>query len=420
MKNPVKDIYRKGIQIRPFLYAILFSGLAYGFYRGVQDNYLAEIVKISKFERGIVEFFRELPGLLLIFILAGMYRFSETKVFKIGTAIMLAGVVGLLFMGTSKVLVVLSMVVFSSGEHIVMPMKHSLSLTLANKDKGGASLGIISSISHGGNIIGYLVVTALFLLFASIGIPKGSVTGFRVVFAIAAGLLVLSLLISLAMKDQGTNVKRSRIYFHKKFRKYYMLEVFYGARKQIFLTFAPYVLILFYGADTSVIAFLLAICAAFGMILSPYIGRLIDRLGYKTIMVGDTLILMIVCFFYGFAHRLFPMHIAYYVVCINFVLDSVISLASMASNVYVQDLSTSSEEMTATITTGISVNHLISVIIALLGGLIWEKLGVEVLFTLSGLLGLANTFYAMTIKMPLKDEASDKQEMRGKKAQAKA
>ena len=400
MNTRTQSIYRKGLKIRPFLFAILFSGLAYGFYRGIQDNYLAEIVQITKFERGIVEFFRELPGLLLIFILAAMYRFSETKVFKIGTAIMLAGVVGLLLMGTSKAMVILCMVIFSSGEHIVMPMKHSLSLTLANKGKGGASLGIVSSISHGGNILGFLAVTALFLLFGAMGIHKGAITGFRIVFIIAAVLLVLSTLIAFTMKDQGKNVRRSRIYFNKKFSKYYMLEVFYGARKQIFLTFAPYVLILFYGADTSVIAFLLAICATFGMILSPLIGRLIDRLGYKTIMISDTLILIVVCFFYGFAHRLFPMHIAFIVVCINFVLDSIISLASMATNVYVQDLSSTPEEMTSTITTGISVNHLIIVIIALLGGLIWEKLGIEVLFTLSAVLGLANTLYAMTIKKP--------------------
>ncbi|MGB4405328.1 MAG: MFS transporter [Sphaerochaeta sp.] len=401
MNKQTQSIYRKGLKIRPFLSSILFGGLAYGVYRGVQDNYLAEIVQITKFERGIVEFFREIPGLLLIFILAAMYRFSETKVFKIGTAIMFSGVVGILLLGTSKVMVILCMVIFSTGEHILMPMKHSIALNLANKGKGGASLGITSSLSNGGNILGFLTVTGLFLLFGAMGIPKGAITGFRVVFIIAAVLLLLASLIALTMRDQGKSVKRSRIYFNRKFSKYYMLEVFYGARKQIFLTFAPYVLILFYGAETSVIAFLLAICAAFGMILSPLIGRLIDRLGYKTIMIGDTLILIVVCFFYGFAHRIFPMHIAFIVVCINFVLDSVISLASMATNVYVQDLSSTPEEMTSTITTGISVNHLISVIIALLGGLIWENLGIEALFTLSAILGLANTLYATTIKKPV-------------------
>ena len=217
---------------------------------------------------------------------------------------------------------------------------------------------------------------------------------------IAAILLLLSTMIALSMKDKGKQVKRSRLYYHKKYNKFYMLEIFYGARKQIFLTFAPYALILFYGADTSVIAMLLAVCAVFGMLLSPAIGALVDKLGYKKIMVADTLILVVVCILYGYAHRLFPMHIAFIVVCVNFVLDSIISLASMATNVYVRDLSTSREELTATLTTGISVNHLISVMIALLGGYIWKTLGIEVLFTLSAVLGVINSIFAATIKKP--------------------
>ena len=177
-----------------------------------------------------------------------------------------------------------------------------------------------------------------------------------------------------------------------------MLEVFYGTRKQIFLTFAPYVLILRYGADTSVIAMLLAVCALFSAILSPFMGRLIDRAGYKFIMVTDTLVLILVCLLYGFAHRIFPQNIAYVVVCVNYVLDAIISLASMASNVYVQDISASQEEITATLSTGVSVNHVISILIALLGGLIWNLVGIEALFSLSAFLGLLNTLYAATIK----------------------
>ncbi len=400
MQTEKQSIYRGDKAVKTFLATILFSGLAYGFYRGIQDNYLAEIVKISEFERGIVEFFREIPGLLLVFILAAMYRFSETKVFKIGTAIMLSGLLGLLLLGSSKVVVILFMVVFSTGEHIVMPIKSSMSLSFAKGDKGGASLGVTSSISHGGNIMGYFLVSVLFFVFARIGIARDSIIGFRTVFIIAAVLMLLATLIVFAMKDQGKPVRRSRLYINKKYHKFYMLEVFYGARKQIFLTFAPYVLILFYGADTTIIALLLAICAVFGMLLSPAIGILVDKLGYKTIMVADTLILVVVCFMYGFAHRIFPMHIAFIVVCVNFVLDSIISLASMATNVYVRDLSSSREELTATLTTGISVNHLISVLIALLGGYIWKTLGIEVLFSLSAVLGVINSIYAATIKKP--------------------
>jgi Na+/melibiose symporter-like transporter len=400
MPREKESIYRGDTSVRVFLTTILLTGLAYGLYRGIQDNYLAEIVKISEFERGIVEFFREIPGLLLIFILASMYRFSESTVYKVGTLIMLLGLLGLLFLGSSKVVVILFMVVFSSGEHIIMPIKSSMSLSFAKSEKGGASLGMTSAISHGGNIVGFVLVSILFLVLGRLGYARDSIVGFRIIFFLSATLLFSTALIVLTMRDRGKPVKRSRLYFNRKFGKYYMLEVFYGARKQIFLTFAPYVLILFYGADTSVIAMLLAICAVFGMLLSPAIGILVDKLGYKTIMVADTIILVVVCLFYGFAHRIFPMNIAYIVVCVNFVLDSIISLASMATNVYVRDLSSSREELTATLTTGISVNHLISVMIALLGGYIWKTLGIEVLFSLSAVLGLANSVFAATIKKP--------------------
>jgi predicted MFS family arabinose efflux permease len=92
------------------------------------------------------------------------------------------------------------------------------------------------------------------------------------------------------------------------------------------------------------------------------------------------------------------MDIAFIVVCCNFVLDSIISIASMASNVYVQRIAANQEEVTATLSTGISVNHVISIFIALMGGWIWKVTGIETLFTLSAIFGLANSVYAATIK----------------------
>jgi len=132
---------------------------------------------------------------------------------------------------------------------------------------------------------------------------------------------------------------------------------------------------------------------------SPIVGRIIDRLGYKVVMVADTLILVIVCFFYGFAHHLVPMNIAFIICCVTYVLDSIISLASMASNLYVQDLSDSEEEVKATISTGVSINHVITIFIALFGGWIWQTLGIELLFVASAVLGLCNSAYAASIKV---------------------
>ena len=114
---------------------------------------------------------------------------------------------------------------------------------------------------------------------------------------------------------------------------------------------------------------------------------------------SEVFTIVVVCFFYGFAHHLFPKDVAFIVCCVNYVLDSIISLAAMASNVYVQDLADDQNEVKATISTGVSINHVITIFIALFGGWIWQALGIEILFILSAVLGLCNSAYAATIKI---------------------
>jgi len=92
------------------------------------------------------------------------------------------------------------------------------------------------------------------------------------------------------------------------------------------------------------------------------------------------------------------METAFLVCCINYVLDAIISMASMAANVYVQDLSDSADETKATISTGVSINHVITIFIALFGGWIWQTVGIETLFIISAILGLCNSAYAATIR----------------------
>jgi MFS family permease len=395
-------IYRPGVKVGRYLGVLALFGIAYGLYKGIQDNYLAEIVHITAFERGIVEFFRETPGLLVILFLAALYRFSDSRIFKIGIWCMAAGLAGLLAVGTGKVIVVMFMVIFSVGEHIIMPVRSTISLDLARQNQGGASLGITTAISNLGNILGYVIVAILFFVFTRTGFERLSLVRFKSVFLLAVLLMAGAAITAMALRETALKTKRRRFYFAGKFFKFYMLEVFYGARKQIFITFAPYVLILHYGADASIISALLGVCAVFGFLLSPFMGRLIDSLGYKVIMVSDTLILIVVCLLYGFAHRIFPIHIAFIVVCVNFVLDSVISLASMASNVYVQTIAANQEEITATLSTGVSINHVISIFIALMGGWLWKTAGIEALFSMSAVLGIINSLYAASIKVEKK------------------
>lgn len=396
--NNIAAAFRPESKFKAFLTAIVTFGLAYGLYKGVIDNYLAEVVTMTQFDRGVSEFFRELPGALMIFILALLYNFSAEKFFKAGAFIIVLGMGLLAVVPQAKVLVTLCIFIYSLGEHMNFSMRSTLSLVYAKEGKGGSALGIQTAAYEIGTLAGYAAVIILFWLL-------GNNTGmFRPIFLLAACTYGLGFLFSLRMTGvTSTDKARSRFYFRRKYFKYYMLELFYGARKQIFFTFGPYVLVLFYKASAMTISLLFAVSAISCFIASPLIGKIIDKLGYKIVMISDTLILVIVCFFYGFAHHLFEFNTAFIICCINYILDSVISLAAMASNVYVQDISDNHDEVRATISTGLSVNHVISILIALFGGWIWQVLGIETLFILSAILGLFNSAYAATIKVKNKN-----------------
>ena len=390
--NRIREAFRADSKYRPLLLSILITGLAYGLYKGMLDNFLAEVVQMGEMDRGITEFFRELPGVMLVLILAVFYMLSAETLYKAGALIMLVGMGMHAVLPATKVLATVAICTYSLGEHIQLGMKSSLIMGYAKKDRGGQALGVQSAVSQFGTLAGYLVIVLVFSLITQ-NQP------YQLFFALAAGLVGISAVCSFRISGASQpDATKRRFYFHKKYTKYYMLEMFYGARKQVFLTFGPYVLILFYQADTATISLLFAISAIACLIASPIVGRIIDKVGYKTVMVADTLILVIVCFFYGFAHRLFPMEVAFIVCCVNYVLDAVISLASMASNVYVKDLADNPEEVKATISTGVSINHVITIFIALCGGWIWETLGIETLFVVSAVLGLANSAYAATVK----------------------
>ena len=388
----LKSVFTDGQNYKYLLVSVLITGLSYGLYKGMLDNYLAEIVGMGEMDRGIAEFFREIPGILLVLILAAFYMFSAEAMYKAGALIMMAGMAMHAILPPSKFLVILAICVYSLGEHIQLGMKSTLMLNYSHPGSGGSALGIQSSVSQIGTLGGYLVVIAVFSLTTA-------VSNYKFLFTAAAVLAGISLIYSLKITGSSeTDSTKRRFYFHKKYTKYYMLEMFYGARKQVFFTFGPYVLILFYGANAAIISLLFAVSAIACFFASPVVGRIIDKVGYKTVMVADTLILVVVCFFYGFGHHLFPKDIAFIICCINYVLDAVISLASMASNIYVQELSDNPDETKATISTGVSINHMITIFIALFGGWIWKTLGIETLFIASAILGLCNSAYAATIR----------------------
>lgn len=397
MANVFK-IFRPRSGAGAFFFSILLWGIGVGCFMAAMNNFLADIQQMNSVERGWLEFFRELPGMLLVVILACLHKVSDWKVMRIGTLISLAGA-SLLLLPANKLWVTVFIMIWSMGEHLVMPVRSAIVMQVAQKEHVGQALGLLTAAMNFGTVAGSLLVAGIFYCGIHF-FGKSETVLFNVLWGFIGLLMLISIISTFSPDAPNAPSKRPRLYFNRKFSKFYILELFYGARKQVFLTFAPYVLIKEYGFSTSQMAMLLGICAAINVFAAPAVGKITDMWGYRNTMIWDTVILTFVCLLYGFAGNLFAHNVALVVLCINFLLDAVISTTSLATNIYVRKISGSQDELTSTLSTGISINHLIAIMAAPLGGWVWQRYGIGVLFSFAALMAIFNTLFAMTIPKP--------------------
>ncbi len=402
MKIPsFSDVCRPGCGAGAFFASILVWGVGIGCFGAAFNNFLVEFYQVSGVQRGLLEFLRETPGVLLVAILAALHRLSDWKVLRLGTAFSLIAA-GLLLVPVPYAGAVVFITVWALGEHLVMPVRQSIALSIAREGRSGESLGIVTSAINAGTVAGSLLVAAVFFLGARWAGPERQRLFYSIVWALVAALLAASLAVAGSVREPGL-AKRPRpsFYFRRKYWRFYVLELFYGARKQVFFTFGPFVLVKLYGMPTQRVAALFAVSAFLTALWGGrLIGRLVDRWGYRNVMVWDTVVLFFVCLLYGFAKDWFPLPVATAVVCVNYVLDAVLSNASMATNLYARTLSDSQEELTATLSSGISMNHVVTVFFALVGGWVFDARGPGVLFSFAALCALANSAFALTIPRP--------------------
>lgn len=137
MTNPLSSyqaVCRPGTGAGAFFSSILVWGVGIGCFGAAFNNFLVETYDINGFDRGVLEFLRETPGVLLVAIFAALHRFSDWKVLRFGTACSLIAAM-LLLVPVRWAWAVAFIVVWALGEHLVMPVRQSLALSIAKEGK---------------------------------------------------------------------------------------------------------------------------------------------------------------------------------------------------------------------------------------------------------------------------------------------
>ncbi|MBI4553718.1 MAG: MFS transporter [Candidatus Latescibacteria bacterium] len=359
-------------QLLLFIVGTIFMGIASGLFETSFNNFLSDTFHMSASARGRLEFPRELPGFLVAVVAGALFFFSEVHVAVIALVLIAAGLTGLGLFGDQYETMLAGMIIWSTGMHLAMPVTGSISLGLARAGQGATMLGRLSGIRTAASIIG------AGLVWLGLG---GMQWGYSAIFLTAAASSLVGAIVIAGMRPvKGREGKRPKFLVRRQYRLFYLLNVLFGARKQVFITFGPWVLVKVFGAPVSTLAKLSIVASALGMFFSPQLGRLVDRFGERVVLMGDAVLLMGVCLGYGFAERLPFGSSAVYVIYISYILDQVLFAVGIARTSYLDKLATNKEDVTATLSLGVTIDHAVSMSIPALGGLVWVVYGYEYVF----------------------------------------
>lgn len=374
-----------------FVAASLVMGIAYSMYDSTFNNFVNERFSLSGFRRSLLEMPRELPGFLVIFVSAALHSLRSRRLGAFALLLGVAGALLIVVVPPTYGMLVVCVFIFSMGRHLFMPLASSIGMELAEEGQVGRRLGQLNAVRNFAAILGSFLV---FLGFRFLGF------GFHHTFALTAVGLGVAVGLMFLMKPGMAQPPRTYLTLHREYGSFYLLNVLSGSRRQIFVTFAPWVIVTVFEQPTQTLATLMTISGIIGIVFQPLLGRAIDRFGERLVLQSEAAMLVFVCLGYALAESIFPRNIALLVVCGLYLVDQMLLSVNMARSMYMKRIALEPSHVQPALTTAVTIDHIFSVLTAVLGGVIWNALGFQYVFLLGVFIAAWNFMVAGRIRTP--------------------
>lgn len=374
-----------------FMAAVTLFSFSQSIFNTVFNNFLKETFNITSLQRGILELPREMPGFLVVFVSALFFFTGSRRLASIANIFAAVGAAAIGLLSTGFIPMLGWLFIFSVGQHLMLPLNQSIGMEFAQHNNAGRRLGRQTGAMNLAAIAGSLL---MFIGFSWMGFS------FPVAYLIAACGFIAAALLLAGMAPGESDSLRQRLVLRREYGLFYWLNILFGTRKQIFLTFAPWVLIIVFKQKTEAIAILLFIGGIIGIGFNPLLGSAIDRLGERVILMSEAALLIVVCACYGFSRRVLPETAALYLTSACFILDQILMWVSMARATYLKKIALNPADVSPSLAMGTTIDHVFSIAIALGSSIIWDRLGYEYVFLLGAAIAAVNLVSASFIRVP--------------------
>ncbi len=316
-------------------------------------NFAKEVIGVNGFQIGVAQSVREIPGFLTFMVIYIVLFISEYRLAAWSVILMGIGIGATGYLPTFTGLLVTT-TIMSIGFHYFETTNKSLTVQYFTRQEAPVvfarlrGYGALANIGVGGIIWLLAFVLPYKINFLLLGI-----------FICCAGAYMLWR----NPAQEAPAHAQNRLVLRRGYWLYYVLNFLSGARRQIFIVFAVFLLVEKYRLSVTTIAGIYVVNYALTWLCNPYISRAINTYGEKIVLSLESASLVILFLGYAFIDSV-GVAVALYI------LDSIFFNFAIGLSTYLQKLA-DPKDLAQTTAVGFTINHISAVVIPLCGGALW-------------------------------------------------
>ncbi|MGJ8679561.1 MFS transporter [Paraglaciecola sp.] len=345
---------RKNPQLLLLLMAFVMP-LVFSIWNALLNNFVVEKAQFTGAEIGMLQSLREIPGFLAFSAVFLLLVIKEQTFALISLAVMCIGV-ALTGWLPFELGLYCTTVLMSIGFHYFETINQSLTLQWVAKDKAAHFMGKQLAVKSFASLLAY---AAVWVVMEWMGYS------YITMYMLAGGIgliIVLLMWVSFDTFTLGTT-QHKHMFLRKRYWLYYALVFFSGARRQIFMVFASFMMVEKFGFSVGDISLLFIINYVFNLFFAPKIGRWISKIGERRALTIEYIGLIFVFSSYALVDNA-------YLAGGIYVIDHLFFAMAIAIKTYFQKIA-DPKDIASTAAVSFTINHIAAVVIPALLGIVW-------------------------------------------------
>lgn len=370
-----------------FLMALAMP-IAFNTWSALLNNFVIEAASFDGADIGLLHTVREIPGFLAVGVIAILLFMREQVL----------GLVSLILLGAATAVTawfpslggILTITMLSSiGFHYYETVNQSLQLQWLPKADAPRMLGWLMAAGSCATLLAYLAIMSL---WNTLGLS------YNTVYMAGGGLTVAIAIYSMLAFPQfeAPNPQLKKMILRRRYWLYYALQFMSGARRQIFVVFAGFMMVERFGFDVHEITLLYLINLVINIVAAPMLGRAVGYFGERRTLGVEYIGLVIVFLCYGGVYYLgWGVAIA----ATLYVIDHVFFGLALALKTYFQKIADPGD-IAPTAAVAFTINHIAAVFLPVLLGLMWLWSPAAVFFLAAAMAGVSFVLAMMIPRHP--------------------